>query len=77
MAPDIATAEPLEYQFAPDLWREVLTHRGKWVVLDDALHGRIIATGDTAEDVLQQAEEQGVEEPVLIEVPPDETTLLL
>jgi hypothetical protein len=71
------TDDRLEYQFAPDLWREVLTHRGQWVVLDDALHGRIVATGSSADEVLQQAEEQGVEEPVLIEVPRDETTLLL
>jgi hypothetical protein len=73
-----ATAqEDVELQFDPELWAEVLKHPGKWVVLDDALHGRIVAIRDDPRDASTEAARQGVGTPVLIEVPADTTTLLL
>jgi hypothetical protein len=61
-------ADEARYEFNPDLWEEMMTHPGKWVV---ATESRVIAVGDDPEEVLRIAGKEGVDQPLLFHVPED------
>ena len=52
----------------PQLQDEILQYEGRWVAMT---HTDLIAVGDSANDVAQQAAEAGVDDPIIYFVPRD------
>lgn len=51
---------------ADDLANELEKHRGRWVAV---FQDHIIAAGDTAQEVVDEAEKQGYTDPLIYRVP--------
>lgn len=63
--------QPLEHEIDPAVQRALTDHAGLWVALT---RSEIIAAGDDARTVLEQAHAAGVEDPILFRVPEDSDT---
>lgn len=56
------------YQVDAALWAEIMTYRGEWVV---ASRTEIISHGPDPEEGLREADERGIDAPLVVQVPED------
>lgn len=64
--------EPLEHEISPEVQEQLLEHPGKWAAITP---DRLIAVGETPLEVYEKAIAEGVESPILFQVPIDSQTV--
>jgi len=60
-----ALEEPLE-QVEPDLQAELAKYAGRWVA---TTRTKVVAVGDSPQDVYREARDQGIDIPIVFRVP--------
>lgn len=66
------------YEYDPKLWLRILTHRGKWVAVDDPHDPKSrLSIGDSPAEALRKAAKRGVTHPTLVRVPEAGSSQLL
>lgn len=70
MAPGKHTSsEAVEHELDPRLVKKLARYRGRWVAVSGS---RVLADGDSPQDVYAKAREQGVDVPVVFRVREDD-----